>query len=331
MKIAYRELANPVNTVGKVACGLHMVDLCGQRALKSSCGGASFTMQKRKPERQIMYWFDNTRIQSIRKCEMHYALRHILGYVPVKEYEPFVVGRAYHDLWEKRLKNEPLPDLDYEYTKPENSPYNVSSVFEEWYKRERPSDMVLMVESPWKTELAPGFWYYAKCDLVCSDSEGRPYPIDHKTTSAINKTFWEQFKYSPQLMGYCVATGSKKAAINACEKVLLRRDKSRKCRTHGVPFSECTLKHIKTETRFFYYTEDQLKTWRSAILEYAKHVASLELVGYSIGVIPKRNIYACPCEYEEYCWDGADLNNPQEFKIEKWDIRSGWEQNRCRS
>jgi len=311
-----------------------------------------------KGQEKMAYWFDNTRLRSLAKCDFNYMMRHIFGYVPITEYEPFTVGRAYHTLWESALKNDCSacgrynnnrcedrksttaekrcaffePGLDYTYAKPENAPYNVHRVFDHWYEKEKPTDEILTVETPWHVRLADGFDYYAKIDLVCASKKG-PYPIDHKTTGVLNPTFWEQFEHSTQLIGYCVATGSKTAKINACRKVQLRYDKSRRCVKHKVMYFECTEKHIETETHRFDYTEQQLSTWKQNAIELAEHGAGLHWKYNSWGndihnwvsdaknwlsLDRHKNTFACPCVYAGFCWRGDGLDK---FKIEKWDCR----------
>lgn len=95
-------------------------------------------------------------------------------------------------------------------------------------------------------------YWTGRIDLIVKD-QGGLWVMDHKTTSMLGPTFWDNFVLSSQMIGYCWAA----------EKVVVR-EPIKGVIVNAIAGRKPTRTGVGTEfhRRHFYYSEDQILAWK---------------------------------------------------------------------
>lgn len=127
----------------------------------------------------------------------------------------------------------------------------------------------------------PAFVMWGRLDaIVQSRHDGALYVLDHKTTGRLTPYFTDKFRNDSQMTGYTWAASKTLGMpvagvyINAIEFSKLP-DSSRKCSSHGVPYSECGPLHLKSELLIYTRTPDQQEAWRRTAIKLARKYRDL--------------------------------------------------------
>lgn len=159
-----------------------------------------------------------------------------------------------------------------------------------------------------------GTWeFWMKRDMLIETPDGMRAPLDHKSTSRINKWWTDEFRYGSQMTGYCYGTSvetgmpCQSAYINAVEVSLLPSG-SAKCYAHKVPKDECSIQHVKYEIFHIQRTPEQIRAWVSAANKLAAKADFLRKGFPTVEYLPYCDregqfIYkfCSGCEFNKWC------------------------------
>lgn len=293
---------------------------------------------------------DNTRLSAAACCDTQYVLRHKFGFVTVEGNDAANVGIAVHKGFEGHFRLMSIEDslgafrqeyyslLGPDPVVDERLGYNnVETILGEWM-RAHPVEKLPFIHNPQVVDVAvdvplgEGFRFWAKIDLpeIQMKADGLSWIMDHKSTGKINTWWLKKFKLASQLTGYTWGEGRRTgrkitgALLNVVELSLLPSS-SRKCKTHGVKYSECRAQHANWQVFALTRTEEVLQSWHRDALGLAKVCRDLlewyPTVDY-IPAIPQRGMFngSCQlCDYLKFCQAGRPLSRiNQWFKVEEW-------------
>lgn len=150
-------------------------------------------------------------------------------------------------------------------------------------------DEVIFTETPFILEDSMGFRYGGRIDLIV-DYHGKPWVVDHKSTSRGGNDWWNQFKISPQMIGYVWAAsllhGEPVAGVIINRLVVNKTKKPA---------------HEQFERRAFYIYPEQVEEWRRAKIEQYHDIGRQLTNGY----FPMRTRNCVEkfgtCEYHAIC------------------------------
>lgn len=172
-------------------------------------------------------------------------------------------------------------------------------------------DEVLFTESPFTLEDSDGFRYGGRIDLIVM-YHGKPWIVDHKSTSRGGNSYWTQFELNPQLAGYVWAGsllhGEPIAGVIVNRMVVHANKK---------PASEMF------ERRAFLYSQQKIDDWRrSKIAQYHEMQKHLES-----GYYPRRTRNCVEkfgtCQFHDICT--TDKLEDREMLIERNYIVKPWD------
>lgn len=160
------------------------------------------------------------------------------------------------------------------------------------------------------------------------------YPVDHKTTYAVQSWWTESFRLGSQMTGYIWVAEKTlgehvgQACINAIEFSTLPGldDPEKICRNpdHGkVPYTECQHLHVNSVVFFVKRTPTRLKEWRYDAIELGRkfmqirdEYAEIE----SVAEAPMEGTFfgACRyCDFKNFCLDGRRVENLDRMLIDR--------------
>lgn len=133
-------------------------------------------------------------------------------------------------------------------------------------------------------------YWTGKIDLII-EQDGQPWPIDHKTTSVEGPTFWEQFRLSSQMMGYCWAT--QKLLGRTVPGVIIDM-------LYGRPYTKSGTSH-DNKSQAFEYSAEQLAAWEKDTKNHIERILHYLFEGY----FPKSTAWCVnkfgKCPYFDVC------------------------------
>jgi hypothetical protein len=199
---------------------------------------------------------------------------------------------------------------------------------------------VVQAEENLTLELEPGFIFSMKRDLLVVDkASGFYFPVDHKFRfGKISPWWYNKFKTNSQISGYLWGTKhsldlskypvKNSLLINAISLAELPKS-NRKCRIHGVNFSECRTLHADFQFKTIERTQEQIEAWRRDIIVLAKQTkkmfdffGSVELLQYA----PRTGAFSNSCTFcslQSWCRTGFNpdlmdkLSKPYDWR--PWD------------
>lgn len=173
---------------------------------------------------------------------------------------------------------------------------------------------VLFTETPFTIRDATGFRYGGRIDLIVM-YHGKPWVVDHKTTSRGGSSWWNQFEISPQMAGYVWAGaqlhGEPIAGV-IINRLLIHKNKK--------PASE------QFQRKAFYFEEYKLEEWKQAKIEQYHLIKQQQDAGH----FPMRT-RACvekygTCQFHQICTTKPELRErliESHYVVKPWDWMKG--------
>jgi len=277
-----------------------------------------------------MFNFDNTLLCDFARCEAAGIARHGFKLTSKDGKLAADIGNVFHAGLELHFKGagkrEITAAFEAEYDKvvppgeqPAEDRFGRKNciVIMERYVDTRPVEKM-----PWTTtetevvrgmELAPGYVFWVKRDLLGVDkSTGFYVPVDHKTTGKLTQWWARKWRLTSQFSGYCWFTGQEfgqgvyQAYVNAMEVGKLP-DSAKRCKMHGVKFSECYAEHANFQIYKYTRSQEQIDTWKRDALTVAKQAELLMTAFCELNMLPYArrtgafNDSCVFCEYKEWC------------------------------
>lgn len=281
-------------------------------------------------------WVDNSILAAMARCSTKTFVRHGLGLTTREDAAALQAGRACHLAMESWLKNgdtnAAMAALEGAYrawaeARVEHTSRlayaNVASVMQAWFAAHdiRKLPFVVdpaMVEVGFEVPLDDDgeFVLVGRMDAVVrSRDTGGWYVHDTKTTSRITSDWVRTFDMDSQMSGYIWAlqqtTGQRVigAFVNVIELSRLPNS-DRRCKQHGVAYTECGPLHARWDLFITQRTQAQLQQWRQTAIWLAQRYRDLLGAASDIHGAAKLPMegafgYVCRyCEFFEWCRSG---------------------------
>lgn len=295
---------------------------------------------------------DNSILTTTEKCSLNAVMEYVLHLRTKAPKDAAHVGNAFHKGLEWHFKGYDvercLSEFKREYyallgespVVEERLGYtNCETILGEWLRR-HPLDKLpfvadpALVETGVIVELDEGgeFDFFAKIDApVRAREDNTLWPMDNKTRSWINAWWIKKFRMGSQMTGYIWTLGKKfeeivpGAFINAIQVDLLPSSE-RKCKKHGVKFSECSRMHMVSQLLMITRLPEVVEQWHRNAIAAARKFRVLKQVYPSVEYIPAvpqegQFSEACTfCEFKDFCAAGKPLSWVEsEFVYTKWE------------
>lgn len=172
-------------------------------------------------------------------------------------------------------------------------------------------DNVIFTETPFTLEDDDGFRYGGKIDLIV-EYHGKPWLVDHKSTSRGGSSWWSQFKIAPQLMGYVWAGsllhGEPLAGV-IINRLLIHKNKKPP--------------HEQFDRKAFYISPSQVEEWRRGKIEQYHIIKQQKENGFfpmrSRNCMEKYGL----CQFHEVCTtknvEARERILESQFEVDPWD------------
>lgn len=194
---------------------------------------------------------------------------------------------------------------------------NVYRVMERWFDVHPLSSWVVrvdpaLVEVGFAAPVAEDIVFVGRADAVGQDAHGAYLLVEHKSSGRLDERWRRQHRLSAQVTGYTWAMQQHTnlpvvgALVNGIELSKLP-DAPRKCRVHGVQYSECGPFHAKFEAFTTQRTPEQHAEWQKTVVMLARRFMDLKNHVKGIDDIKKVRTNgafsgACAnCSFADYC------------------------------
>jgi len=244
---------------------------------------------------------DNSVLYAVATCDTKAVLRHVLGYTSVEESAKRKAGEAGHAAlaaffrgatsreamivfregykWWADCNVEAHDRLAYE---------NCAAVLRGWFDTRTKTlpftPIPKFVEIGFKVPLDDNgeFAFIGRMDDIGESKDGSGlYIVDHKFTGRISSEWTKQFQTDSAITGYIWAAAkiAKQpvigAFINAIEFSKVPTS-DRKCKEHGVLYSECGVYHANFDIQVMVRSKQQTEHWRQSAISLAKTYKTLK-------------------------------------------------------
>jgi len=297
---------------------------------------------------------DNTILAATAKCSTLAVMRQVLGLEAREESAKLKTGSAFHamlacylrggtadEALEALAKFENYEDWTNEHVEGTDAYAfaNIRKIAARWLET-HPRERLPFVVPPDKVEVyfeypltdESDIWYCGIMDGLGAYS-GADYNIEHKTTGRIDKLWLRSMNLNSGISGYhwlaekFLEHPIAGTFLNVQEISRLPSDPSRKCKEHGVTYSECGALHSKAEIAIVTRTAEALVEWRKTAIHLAKKYR--ELLKYSsIEMIQKVRMQGTTnnscrwCAFSEFCYMGRDAGYAaSNFTYDPWSPR----------
>lgn len=284
---------------------------------------------------------DNERLKTVAQCDTRYVMRHVLGLTGKDAKDAANAGSAVHDSLEMYFRSmgdkpaamEALATSwdgyfgDIAPLEQRLSLGNIYDIMDVWYDAHTVDVLPFTwdpntVDVALSTPLMDGFEMFLKIDLpVYMKADGMPWVLDHKTTGKINAWWLKPFKMASQLTGYIWGQGQRlagmpmgEALINAIELSELPSSR-RKCKKHGVKFSECRKQHANWQVFTLTRNAGTLASWKREAEVFARKCKRLDEGYRDLGLLEGVRMQgqfngSCNqfCEYLKFCQMGRPID-----------------------
>jgi len=276
---------------------------------------------------------DNSVAGAVAKCHTYAAVRYVLHLAPIKDNPYFKSGQAVHSALEKYFTGESsqncLEIFDAIYKpwceKQENLEErlhwgNVRRILEYWFRLHPLESLpwrIFAVEKGFRVHVTDDIYLTGRIDFIGVDRRDNTLVAgDHKTTGRIDLKWRNAIRYGSQLTGYIYALQKiykdslvSGGVINGVELRLVPGS-TRKCREHGVAYSECGPEHCHFEFFALHRTPEQTQSWFGTFTEMARQFAGLRERVQSVEDLVhveeqgKFNGLCYNCEFNDFCYYG---------------------------
>lgn len=293
---------------------------------------------------------DNTILKSVASCSTQAALLYVLGRTTAEEAKQLLAGQYAHEVlawWLLGRDDEAALDRLDPYRRwasdkvPADDPLayaNVRKILRNWLKRHPVGSFEVRVEAdaievPMAAELAvvqgQRVVMVALLDALGKRRTGGRWSVDHKTTRNVNEWFIDGEEDSSQFTGQLWIAkqhGMLLAGvyINAIEfwKV---PGSDRRCASHGTPYSECGLQHLKHRLWPITRSAHEIETWERTAVRLAKRFLVLRArvkTAEDVRTLPMEGRFtrACRnCQFRDWCRMGRPKGAMKSFLHHPWD------------
>lgn len=278
---------------------------------------------------------DNSILTAMAACPTQAALRYALGLTMDEDRAPLQAGHAAHLVLAAHLQGKPLTETLHalaEYTEwardhveanDRLAAHNVEAILGRWVTTHPVAALPFavdpaLVEVGFAVPLDTNIVFVGRMDALVRDENGAWYVLEHKTTGRLDERWRKRYKSSAQITGYVWAAQQylhepvAGCFVNGIEFGRLPTD-TKKCRTHGVPYAECSVLHARFDLLIEHRAPHQLAAWADAARRLARRYADLCLrVGdlKDIATVPMLGQFtgACiECQFADFCSVGRPL------------------------
>jgi len=288
---------------------------------------------------------DNSILAAVATCDTKAVLRYVLGYTSVEEDAKLKAGEAGHHAlavyFQGATARESLAVFRAQYqawadanVEPNDrlSHANCAAILQYWFDTRAKTlpfnPIPELVEIGFSVPLDDDgeFEFIGRIDNIAESKDGSGlYIVDHKFTGNISAVWNKQFQTASQITGYIWAADKhvKKldmhrgpvvgAFINAVE--FGRTPSSdRKCKEHGVLYSECGIHHTKFDIPITIRGKAQTEQWRETAINLALRYKALKenYPGVEHAHLPQMqglfNRSCTWCEFNSFCGGGRQPN-----------------------
>ena len=156
-----------------------------------------------------------SRVKLFKACRRAYELKYIYDLVPVKKAEALETGITYHAMLEELYKEGDFLSAEEEYSKEQ-------AMAVAYKKYIYPRFKVKSAEDWFEYLLPNGDKLIGRTDGITEDG----CLVEHKTTSSeITEEYEYNLLWDEQLLGYMLATGTRKVWYTVCRKPNIRQKK----------------------------------------------------------------------------------------------------------
>lgn len=302
--------------------------------------------------------FDNSILTNVAKCDAWAVAANVLGLRGKEEKIAADMGSVFHSAVEQHFKGNnrekvmEVFNMEYDKIIPvgqvlEEARFakpNLTKIMERFIAVKPMSVFpfdVIETERVKGMPLDPAgeFIFWVKRDaLVRDQANGAVLPLDHKTTKKITDWWAKKFRLASQLTGYMWFTSEEQGVpvqecfVNGVELGLLPTS-TKKCKAHGVPYSECSAEHAVFQLLRYGRSEEQIDRWKKDALILARRFAVLKSVfeGH-LELLPQVsrngsfNESCVFCEFKEWCRRGFRQADAEQFVVyDPWEPWVGGE------
>lgn len=201
-----------------------------------------------------------SQIRAYKSCRRLYELEYIDCLRPIEEYEPYAIGRNYHNKVSQIIKHG-------EFEKTDDKTDMMAEAFGKFIM---PKLKAVKTETEFGIRLSHGIYLKGKIDGI--DESG--IPIEHKTTAnAISDEFAEKLKWDDQIAVYMIGAGANELVYTVCQKptIKLRQNESREDY-----LKRCAEWYDETKTAVLRLsrTDEELEEKKREITAIAKEIRS---------------------------------------------------------
>lgn len=281
---------------------------------------------------------DNSILSAVAACDTQAALRYALGLTMDEDRAPLMAGTLAHALLAAHLKGQPLESwfglnelLAYETFARDAvdlndrlSFENVMTIMRQWVATHPVASLPFrvdpaLVEVGFAVPLDDNIVFVGRMDALVQDESGAWYVLEHKTTGRLDERWRRRYRTSAQITGYTWAAQQHLQApvagcfVNGIEFGRLPTD-TKKCRTHGVPYPECSVLHARFDLLIEHRAPHQTAEWLQTARQLARRYADLVLRVSdlkSIADVRMRGQFngACElCQFAPFCAVGRPVS-----------------------
>lgn len=294
---------------------------------------------------------DNSTLTAVASCDTMAALRYVLGLTVDEDRGPLRAGHLAHSILADYLRGKSIPDivqtadvLEYlEWAteaipdKDRLSTPNVLRIMSRWMETHPVAGLPFqidagLIEVGFSAPLTEDILFVGRMDGLVRDANGVWYILEHKTTGRLDETWRRRYKTSAQITGY--VWGAQQylnqpvagCFVNGIEFSKLPTD-TKKCRTHGVPYTECGSQHAKFEMLIEHRAPHQLESWKRDAIKLARKFKALKAMVSDLSDLEKQSIAqtgqltgACMyCQFADFCAVGRPVAIGQSLmRYEPW-------------
>ena len=245
-------------------------------------------------------YVDNSQLKAVARCSTEAMVRYVLHWTTAEERAALLAGTAFHKAMEAHFQGETsevalkaFTDNYSEWgeanvaTTDRLHPTNLVRILNHWLETHAVRSLPFQVAHD-LVEIGFSFPLTDEGDIVfcgridaIATYEGGHYIVEHKSTGRISADWLDAFHLDSQLSGYIWAAGQHLgepvvgAFLNAVEFSKLPGSAG-KCKTHGVPYSECGHLHANAQIAVVTRTEAQLVEWRKTATTLARRFAEMK-------------------------------------------------------
>jgi hypothetical protein len=282
-------------------------------------------------------YIDNSTLTAVATCDTQAVLRYVLGLTIAEDSGPLRAGHMAHAVLASYLQGASIAEIVETHevmnylawatdALPEDdrlATANVLKILSRWIETHPLSGLPFrvdpsLIEVGFAVPLADDVVFVGRMDGLVQDDNGAWFVLEHKTTGRLDEQWRRRYRTSAQITGYVWAAqqhlGQPVAGcfVNGIEFGRLPTD-TKRCRTHGVPYPECSAQHARFDMLIEHRAPHQLETWKRNAIKLARKFKALKLQADSLADIADVTMFgqlngACSlCQFADFCAVGRPI------------------------